>query len=102
VRGECPDGNQEEKTEAQRETPEESEATLVPDEGGSAGLRQGARGETVQREETKKGPMNETTNPDQATYTPLTLPQIGNAFEYLAWGIALFVIYVVVSTAKNR
>jgi hypothetical protein len=102
VRGRSPDGQESEETKTQHsEASEESEATAIPHEGGSSGVRESARGETVQREKTQKGPMNETTNPDP-TYTPLTLPQIGNAFEYVAWGIALFVIYVVVSTAKNR
>jgi hypothetical protein len=39
---------------------------------------------------------------EQPTYTPLTLGQVGNAMSWVAWGIALLMIFVVVGTAKNR
>ncbi len=44
--------------------------------------------------------MNETPNPDQPTQ--LTLTQVGEGFKYLAWAVALLMIFVVVGTAKNR
>ncbi len=44
--------------------------------------------------------MNETPNPDQPTQ--FTLTQVGQGFQYLAWAVALLMIFVVVGTAKEK
>jgi hypothetical protein len=93
-------GEKSKETEPKRETPEESQANALPDEEGGSGLCESSRGQKILDTQAEKRPMNETSNPDQPTQ--LTLTQVGQGFQYLAYAIALMMILVVVGTAKNR